>query len=775
MSVNYEHISDRVFYEYEKLFFEEICLLDTQGRDSFDTALPEPLERIHFACVQDTAERLTELTGRLSTFQWRNCLFVPIDKNIRPKDIYEEVYEQLKQTCPSLFIRSYVYVIFIKVYGAGALDLGVGIDETSVSKDDMQIYVWNTNYDIKPQGKADLFNLASSKEAREEHGTRIGFKASKKAFIVANPDKELQRIQDANSDVIDAVRAFYGDLDLIKQTEEHLRKIENALSHTGSRVLVEGPARSGKTIIAMSLLASNPSAKMLIMNWYFYDALKDAFRVWANLDEGQIANLFETDVSTQNMLDMRDVDEDLLKIRTQHERILVELSKLWTAQAEGKSVTDGISCWRKVQDDWLVTNPKGKKPGELILVEGSNGSIQVRIVENSFSKDPKGFVRTSPIMGVENKYKSFFTEWRKNDPISTEEARKRSEHLINLEMSISGPSAAELAAKRLKGIADALDSTKQRFFHHDRRPEYRRRGGVHYFVSVQGMLYGGYWELRVSDGCTLICDEAQRLWDEEAEFVTSRSGATFLCGDDNQRLNRRGDRGMGRLWEAPSLNRFELPDSVGIPAEIGILVKAMLAEAPIPEVLSSFNIKLIHNDDIALVREFEKDSSAKKHYAIPVSTGFLPPDYVPAIKKTVGVTNDCSNECSEYCLHRYIRMISPISDPKQLKQKEDRKDLSRNYKFFCAEAIMPNYALSAYELISREVESVYLKIPSKIGKKVLEAPIDGDQSDESWIKRHLYVLMTRATTNLVINVEDKYLYDHFKRVCEQAGLNCNIN
>ena len=104
----------------------------------------------------------------------------------------------------------------------------------------------------------------------------------------------------------------------------------------------------------------------------------------------------------------------------------------------------------------------------------------------------------------------------------------------------------------------------------------------------------------------------------------------------------------------------------------------------------------------------------------------------------------------------------------------ERKDLSRSYKFFCAEAIMPNYALSAYELISREVESVYLKIPWQINLNTLQAPIDGNGTS-TWIKRHLYVLMTRATANLVINVEDKGLYEFFKKTCEEAGMDCQID
>ena len=88
---------------------------------------------------------------------------------------------------------------------------------------------------------------------------------------------------------------------------------------------------------------------------------------------------------------------------------------------------------------------------------------------------------------------------------------------------------------------------------------------------------------------------------------------------------------------------------------------------------------------------------------------------------------------------------------------------------------MPNYALSAYELISREVESVYLKIPWQITRKTLETPIADSDDIQAWMKRHLYVLMTRATARLVINVEDRSLYEHFVKVCEEAGMNCRTS
>ena len=92
------------------------------------------------------------------------------------------------------------------------------------------------------------------------------------------------------------------------------------------------------------------------------------------------------------------------------------------------------------------------------------------------------------------------------------------------------------------------------------------------------------------------------------------------------------------------------------------------------------------------------------------------------------------------------------------------KELRLKFKFFCSEAIMPSFALSAYELISREVESVYLKIPAAIGLSVVTRPIahelDTASRERNWRKQHLYVLMTRATMKLVINIENKKLYEY---------------
>lgn len=90
---------------------------------------------------------------------------------------------------------------------------------------------------------------------------------------------------------------------LVDQTKHYLDKITKEIDeNVNARVLVEGPARSGKTVLAMSLLAKYPKSKMLLMNWYFYDALIDAFKIWAELSRDEIEQLFAMPQVTEKLV-----------------------------------------------------------------------------------------------------------------------------------------------------------------------------------------------------------------------------------------------------------------------------------------------------------------------------------------------------------------------------------------------------------------------------------------------------------------------------------------
>lgn len=775
--MQFENLPEGTLARYEKFFFEEICKIPTGDRQSFSIPLRE-CEGLHFACVQDTVERLIEEggTGRLSKFQWRNFIFAPVDKNVSVKDVYERVFDELRRTLPSIFIRSYVYLVFIRVYGSGALSLGglLGDDARQPVAKDFRTYQWNTKYDIVRTSPYDLSEIGrprqknQSDEGSESSATEEREELQvERVFIVSDPLAELKRIQDANSDVIDAVKAFTGNLGLVKQTADMLQGVEKALEKPGSRVLLEGPARSGKTIIAMSLLASDPSAKMLLMNWYFYDALRDAFKIWAKQDENEIARLFEPSQKLRKTIARHEADLEILRVAEKEPRILPALIELWRNPPEFPELARWtLSTPTDGKQEWLLSNIGKRTAGDIVCVwQQSKKVIQLQVIGEILDD---GLAKAGRLFETRTFYNERPLKIDLNASIREGSDGKWADipdHLEELYNLTEGESVANAIAHTIKAISKALEDSEQRFFHHDRN------------------YSAGLWLDRnrklISDYGTLVCDEAQRLGKygdlDECEWVRHRPGRTFLCGDDNQRLNRRGDRGITPILEGVQFDEFHLPESVGIPPEIGILVKAMLNEAEIPKAPKSFSIKLLYRDDLGLVSAFNRDPSGKKHYAIPMSTGFYKRDYVPCIMRSTQPTDKCTSECEKedlkgFCVHRYIRALSPISDPEWMRE---RKDLSRSYKFFCAEAIMPNYALSAYELISREVESVYLKIPWQINLNTLQAPLDGDEKD-TWIKRHLYVLMTRATANLVINVEDKGLYEFFKKTCEEAGMDCQV-
>jgi hypothetical protein len=215
-------------------------------------------------------------------------------------------------------------------------------------------------------------------------------------------------------------------------------------------------------------------------------------------------------------------------------------------------------------------------------------------------------------------------------------------------------------------------------------------------------------------------------------------------------LNPIYDQGIGAIEQmaGEDITRLKIPDSIGVPAEVGELIKYLLDEHCIPEFRTGFEIQLLYRDDIRFVEMFEADGSTKKHYAIPINYGWYKSD--PYILRTNANTGKCTDECMPCCEHKKISMLT--------------EKLRERFKFFCSEAVMPNFALSAYELISREVESIYLKIPQDICLDVVKRPMfletDTKQKGRNWKKQHLYVLMTRATMKLVINVEDKALYGH---------------
>jgi len=749
--IRFESIDEDARRAYERFFFERICSMNVSGRHDFTVPLPQ-VDGLNFTSVQDTVERLTALSGRLSTFQWRNCIFATIRKSVRPKDIYEEIFSELKAKVPSLFVRSYVYLIFIKVESndTPALDFGNDLQPSakSPSFDDFQIYYWNTKYEVRLGRKKNLFGDSGTDEkpADTEQDTVSdaddagGVVASpEKLFIVQNPEHELQRIQDANSDIIDAFRAFNNTLPLVEQTKRYLDKITHELdSNSSARVLAEGPARSGKTVLAMSLLAKYPKSKMLLMNWYFYDALIDAFKIWAELSKDEIEELFSMPLVTKEVVDSRRRKLNEFRACQSNPMLLdVALRTMEAFKTNPRKLprwvpyTNGLPAYGERANEWRIKPLGSSDIGDLVpVIKRKDGVHLFQFVEVTQKYDD-GSALANKVSGI---------------PAFTIDAQER---LLEYRSHIDERRGREYIATLLKDIAHALHDSKQKFFHHN-------------LDQTEGcwVVRGNPTTCNITEQDLVICDEVQRLGvipefhsrDEfdEVQAILKNSKQSFLCGDDFQMLNPIYDQGIGAIEQiaGEGITRLKIPDSIGVPAEVGELIKYLLDEHSIPELSTGFEIQLIYRDDIRFVQMFEADGSTKKHYAIPINYGWYKSE--PYILRANSNTEKCTDECMPCCEHKRISMLT--------------EKLRERFKFFCSEAVMPNFALSAYELISREVESVYLKIPQEIGLDVVKQPMfietDAKQNDRNWKKQHLYVLMTRATMKLVMNVEDKVLYEH---------------
>ncbi|MEI7826162.1 MAG: hypothetical protein WCI01_12735, partial [Chlorobiaceae bacterium] len=533
------------------------------------------------------------------------------------KDIYQEIFRELKAKVPSIFVRSYVYLIFIKVESndTPALDFGNDIELSTKppSFDDFQIYYWNTKYEVSRGDKSNLFgNSGTDKAQRDpEPGAELDVDDTakieatpEKLFIVQNPEHELQRIQDANSDIIDAFRAFNNTLPLVEQTKHYLDRISHELdSNRNARVLAEGPARSGKTVLAMSLLAKYPKSKMLLMNWYFYDALIDAFKIWAELSKDEIEELFSMPRVTKEVVDSR--RRKLNEFRAcQSNPMLLDVAlrameafrnnprnlPRWVPYTNDRPTTRG----EKV-NEWRVKRIARSNVGDLVPVIKKNGNTPVAQFVEVMEKHDDGSTSVKNVDGA---------------PEFTMDAKDR---LLEYKSCIEDGQGRQYIAELLKEIADALHDSSQKFFHHN-------------LDQTEGcwVVRGNPTTCNITEQDLVICDEVQRLGvipelgnrDEfnEVKAIIENSKQSFLCGDDFQMLNPIYDQGIGAIEQVAGerIARLKIPDSIGVPAEVGELIKYLLDEHCIPELSTGFEIQLLYRDDIRFVQMFEEDGSTKK-------------------------------------------------------------------------------------------------------------------------------------------------------------------
>ncbi len=244
------------FKNYLQFFFREFCGILQEDLVSLTFE-----ERYQLAIVKDKVERIMnkDASGKLMERTWRNVIFYNLNqqeiKDYSTKDfskIASNIFDELKSKHGYLFVRSYVYIILVSQN-----------EPINISKSDYHLFYFNTNYRFGPvHTRNDIFNNVEY------------------SFVVQDINSELKTMKDKNMDSLDCARAYNGQLPLYDATKQKIKSLyEKIEKHEISRFLIEGPARSGKTIIAMQLLHQFPQAVFLLMNYYFYLALKDAFAV----------------------------------------------------------------------------------------------------------------------------------------------------------------------------------------------------------------------------------------------------------------------------------------------------------------------------------------------------------------------------------------------------------------------------------------------------------------------------------------------------------------
>jgi hypothetical protein len=687
-------INNEIINKYISYFFSEIVNFKNQKVDYIAMNNNEFL-----SIAMDKIERLTRKHGKLRHRVWSNCYFIFHNGEIEPKQVYENKFLEIKKQYPFLFIRSYLYVIFINIQKEKQ-NLYINIETN-----DYKIWYFNSKYEVKEETRrTNFFNISLTEEEIVDD-----------YMYLANSKSELTRMKSANSDAIDCVRAFTGNLELLEQTSSMLDSVRSELENNPqARIILEGPARSGKTIIATILLGEYKDSKFLLMNYFFYQALVDGFHALSGWNTKEIEALVKNPELDFWLNIKKNMPRLLKRIKENLKYAILECDN-----PKNNSKTK----------QWLMEN----------IVELTEGFEKIDFEIRDFFVLKLLIDLNSKLSDTTNE--NLFFNIKKSDLLSIQSQ-------IDYLLLDNITRIHELITKTIEEI---IRSSKQKFFHHNINRKISNKVSEGCWIKRGNPTVSKMWSNE--NKCQLIiCDEVQRLglinefynYDEfdEIEQILANSNQSFFVGDNFQMLNYKYDKGINEIGKSikekkQSLLRYKLPESVGVPAEIGILMKYLTnpQEVEIDEIVKQweiekyFEIVFIENNVDKLISLFDKDKSNKKHIASPLDSMWL------------------YNQKIEIKTHLRKNPIIALSN-------HEITDFAYKYPYFCNEEIMPNYILSAYELISREVESLYIHIPYFKNK-------DNNNKNE-WYRKHLYVLFTRPTVKLVVNFDVKEEFNQMK-------------
>lgn len=701
-------ISSGIVSEYIGYFFSRIVGFKNQEVKYVSIGQSE---NEFLSIAMDKIDRLTRKNGKLRTRVWSNCYFIFHGSEIVPSIVYKEKVATIKKRYPFLFVRSYVYFIFVSISEENQLSI-LNESQKTIETSNYKVWVFNSKYEVQEETRrTNLFGISlNENEVVDDY------------IYLANPASELERMEAANSDAIDCVRAFTGDLELLEQTSKMLDDVRNEFEkNSRARVIVDGPARSGKTIIAATLLGQYEDSKFLLMNYFFYQAIIDGFHALSGWSTKEIEEL------------VKNHEIDLwLNIKNKMPNLLKKIKRNLTFAIQECDRPNGSKTKK-----WLMEN----------IDELTRGFDKSDFEKNGL-----------PIFKSLMNLNSLLSEADDDQPFVCIEKVK----LIKLKEIIEKPEKIDnLQELIVKSIQELVKNSKQKFFHHNINKNISSKVKDGCWIERGDPTRSKMW-CEGYEPQLIICDEVQRLgligkygsYDEfdEVKQILMHSKQSFFTGDNFQMLNSKYDQGIERISEEIQaknqyVTKYTLPESVGVPAEIGILMKFLTNPQAVSfdtvvrnwEKERDFEIIFIEQNVNQLIQLFDEDGSNKKHIASPMDYNWLD------VKEVIKIDTHLRKE-----------PIIPLKN-------HVKQDFAYKFPYFCNEEIMPNYLLSAYELISREVESLYVHIPRFTERKA-NAKIKSNSNPEDWYRKHLYVLFTRPTTRLVVNFDVKDEFDQIKKI-----------
>lgn len=228
----------------------------------------------------------------------------------------------------------------------------------------------------------------------------------------------------------------------------------------------------------------------------------------------------------------------------------------------------------------------------------------------------------------------------------------------------------------------------------------------------------------------LIIDEVQRLQTNQIEKLkNNKNNVNVLLGDDLQAINPKFDRGVKKI-ETILLNnnieykKYYFDHSIGISSNVLFALKYLIYNK-IPfnnQNINNYDINIYDNEN-EFINKYKNDLTYRKHMAT-IYMGDQ--DYGNTIKG-------------------FIRWRAS-----ELKQ----------YSYFLDESVKKEVMITTYELISRELDTVYIYLPYTVTVDCDGLHYKGNPFYDKFLLNQIYVLCTRAKGEINIYCESKIVYEY---------------